>query len=237
MWSGPRNVSTAVMYSFAQRPDTAVIDEPLYGHYLSVTGAPHPGRDEVLAAMELDGNRVMSQLPRQSAGQPILFAKQMAHHLAGIDYGLLRDSQHFLLIRDPLEMLPSLARVLPSPRLEDTGLVCQVELFTALRSFGQDPFCIDARELLLDPGSILTQACKRLDLEFVPCMLQWPPGPRPEDGVWAPHWYANVHRSRGFAPWRAPSDPFPDTLRPLLHECRPYYQRLFDHALRAGDSP
>jgi len=237
MWSGPRNVSTAVMYSFAQRPDTAVIDEPLYGHYLRLTGARHPGRDEVMAAMELDGHRVMSELHRHPADPPIRFAKQMAHHLTGIDYELLRDSQHFLLIRDPVEMLPSLSRVLPAPRLEDTGLVGQVALLEKLRAFGQDPFCIDARVLLKDPATILAQACKRLDLEFLPCMLRWRPGPRPEDGVWAPHWYANVHRSRGFAQWKAPADPFPDALRPLLDQCRPYYQQLFASALRAGDTP
>lgn len=237
MWSGPRNVSTAVMYSFAQRPDTAVIDEPLYGHYLRLTGAPHPGRDEVLAAMELDGHRVMAELRRYAAGKPILFAKQMAHHLTGIDYELLRDAEHFLLIRDPIEMLPSLSKVLPTPRLEDTGLVGQVELLETLQAFGQDPFCIDARELLNDPATILARACDRLDLEFLPCMLEWPPGPRPEDGVWAPHWYANVHRSRGFAPWRAPPDTFPSALRPLLDQCRPYYQQLFARALRAGGTP
>lgn len=237
MWSGPRNVSTAVMYSFAQRTDTAVIDEPLYGHYLRLTGARHPGREEVMAAMAQDGQRVMSDLHRHPADPPIRFAKQMAHHLTGIDYELLRDSQHFLLIRDPVEMLPSLSRILPTPRIEDTGLVSQVELLEKLRAFGQDPFCIDARELLNDPATILAQACERLDLEFLPCMLHWPPGPRPEDGVWAPHWYANVHRSRGFAQWKAPADPFPDALRPLLDQCRPYYQQLFDRALRAGDTP
>lgn len=237
MWSGPRNVSTALMYSFAQRPDTAVVDEPLYGHYLHLSGADHPGREQVIAAMDLDGDRVLADLHRADRGRPVLFAKQMAHHLLGIDYRRLADSTNFLLIRDPVEMLPSLDRIVPEPGLADTGLKRQVELFEALESQGQKPFCIDARELLADPAGVLGQACERLGLEFLPAMLGWPSGPRPEDGVWAPYWYGNVHRSRGFKPWRPPSSPFPDSLRDLLDECRPYYQQLFASALRARGEP
>jgi len=237
MWSGPRNVSTALMYSFAQRPDTAVVDEPLYGHYLYVSGADHPGREEVIAAMELDGDRVLADLKRVDGGRPILFAKQMAHHLLGIDYRQLAASTNFLLIRDPVEMLPSLDKVIPEPGLGDTGLDRQVELFEALVDQGQQPFCIDARELLADPAGVLKQACDKLGLAFLPAMLSWSPGARPEDGVWAPYWYGNVHRSSGFKPWRPPSSPFPESLRDLLDECRPYYQQLFANALRARREP
>jgi len=240
MWAGPRNVSTAVMYSFAQRPDTLVVDEPLYGHYLNHSGADHPGRSEVLAAMDLDGERVMrglSQRGAHSRRHGVVFVKQMAHHLTGIDYALLEGSLNFLLIRDPVAMLPSLARVLDNPELKDTGLDRQVELLDRLQDFGQTPFCIDARELLIDPARVLAQACARLGIQFLPAMLAWPQGPRAEDGVWAPYWYRNVHRSRGFQPWREPSDPFPPELAGLLEECRPYYQRLYAEALRAREEP
>lgn len=234
MWSGPRNVSTALMYSFAQRPDTAVVDEPLYGHYLHRSGADHPGREQVIAAMETDGDAVLKNLVHRQAGRPVLFVKQMAHHLLDIDYRQLGPSTNFLLIRDPVEMLPSLAKVIPHPVLADTGLDRQVELFNALLGLGQQPFCIDARELRMDPASVLRQACARLDLAFRPAMLSWPAGPRPEDGVWAPYWYQNVHRSSGFQPWRPPDTPFPESLRGLLDQCLPYYQQLFAKALRAG---
>ncbi len=238
MWAGPRNVSTAVMYSFAQRPDTRVVDEPLYGYYLQHSGADHPGRKEILAAMDLDGERVMRELGQRGMRdqrRDVLFVKQMAHHLSGIDYALLETSLNFLLIRDPVEMLPSLARILDNPQLKDTGLDRQVELLDRLQNFGQTPFCIDARELLIDPAGVLTQACARLGIPFFPSMLTWPQGPRAEDGIWAPYWYRNVHRSRGFQPWRAPTNPFPPELDELLEECRPYYQRLYAKALRARE--
>ncbi|MGB5209337.1 MAG: sulfotransferase family protein [Gammaproteobacteria bacterium] len=240
MWAGPRNVSTAVMYSFAQRPDTEVADEPLYGHYLKNSGADHPGRAEILAAMDLDGERVMRELGQRgpaAEGRNVLFVKQMAHHLLGIDYRLLHHSLNFLLIRDPLEMLPSLARVLDKPELKDTGLDRQVDLLEHLEREGQTPFCVDARELLTDPEGVLIQACTRLGLPFSSSMLSWAPGPRAEDGIWAPHWYGNVHRSDGFHPWRAPNRPFPEELSGLLEQCQPYYQRLYAVALRAREKP
>ena len=236
LWSGPRNVSTALMYSFAQRGDTRVIDEPLYGHYLRVSGADHPGRDEVLAAMNCDGEAVMRDLLDSQARSPDvrLFLKHMAHHLVDIEPGFLRHTCNVFLVRDPREMLPSLTIQLPHAQLADTGLKRQWQLYEQLREIGQDPVVLDSRELLLDPAGVLAQLCERLALPFDDRMLRWEKGPIPEDGVWAPHWYHAVHESTGFAPYRAKRD-FPATLEPLLDECRPWYEKLFEHALLAGE--
>lgn len=232
LWSGPRNVSTALMYSFAQRSDISVVDEPLYGHYLRVTGAPHPANQEVIATMNCDGAQVMQELIEQQATKPSprLFLKHMAHHLVDLDLDFLRQTTNIFLIRDPRDMLPSLTVQLPQAILADTGLRRQWELFADLRSAGQAPVILDSRLLLLDPASVLEQLCHNLGLEFDTCMLSWDAGARPEDGVWAPHWYHAVHQSTGFAPYRPKKD-FPDALRELLRECQPWYARLFEHAL------
>jgi hypothetical protein len=236
LWSGPRNVSTALMYSFAERPDTRVVDEPLYAHYLAATGADHPGRDEVMASMSTDGNAVMHELLTRPLDRPVLFAKQMAHHLVGIDLRWLEGAHHMLLIRDPAEMLPSLAEVLGEVGLGDTGLDRQVALVRHLEAEGARPFCIDARQLLLDPPAVLAEACGRLGIEFLPTMLEWRRGPRPEDGVWAKHWYAGVHDSTGFRPWRASSRTLPPSMKDLHERCRVRYDFLFERAIRApGD--
>ena len=237
LWSGPRNVSTALMYSFAQRADMRVVDEPLYGHYLRITGAEHPGRDEVMAAMNCDGDAVMQDLLSQQAGDPSrrLFIKHMAHHLVAIDLGFLHDTCNVFLVRDPREMLPSLTIQVPHARLEDTGLKRQWDLFCDLRSAGQQPAVLDSRELLLDPDAVLRQLCKHLGHDFSPAMLRWPAGPRPEDGVWAPHWYHAVHKSTGFARY-TPKSAFPEDLESLLAECQPWYDQLYAHAIRARTS-
>lgn len=232
LWSGPRNVSTALLYSFAQRDDTRVVDEPLYGHYLLVSGAEHPGREEVLAAMETDGERVVREVILGPCDRPVLFLKQMAHHLLELDRGFLAETRNALLIRDPAEVLRSLVHQIPEPSLRDTGLPDQVRLLDDLEALGQEPLVIDSRELLLDPPAILAELCRGLGIPSQEAMLSWPAGPRPEDGVWAPHWYHNVHRSTGFAPYRPKTGPFPERLEPLLEECRPLYARLWRRALK-----
>jgi hypothetical protein len=221
------------MYSFAQRGDTQVLDEPLYGHYLRVSGADHPGRHEVLEAMETDGEAVVREVILGRCDRPVLFMKQMAHHLVDLDRDFLERTTNVLLIRDPQEVLKSLVNQLPRPTLADTGIAIQRDLLEQLRARGQNPPVIDSRELLLDPPGVLRKLCASLGIEFEEAMLSWEPGPRPEDGVWAPHWYKNVHRSTGFRPYRLRAGPFPEHLEPLLEECRPHYEELFASALRA----
>jgi hypothetical protein len=233
VWSGPRNVSTALMYSFRQRSDTVVLDEPLYGHYLKSTGAEHPGIREVLDARDNDGERVVREVILGPCERPIHFFKNMAHHLPGLRPTFLDSITNVLLIRDPTEMLPSLARQLDSPTLRDTGLREQDIILDSILARGDNPIVLDARELLLDPPGVLQRACASLGIPFQEAMLSWPAGPKPEDGVWAKHWYHNVHASTGFAPYSPPEKPFPARLEPLLGECLPYYARLQNYAITA----
>ena len=235
LWSGPRNVSTALMYSFAELQGVRVIDEPLYGHYLRVSGANHPGRDAIMAAMNCDGDAVMRNLLLQQADDPsrTLFVKHMAHHLIELDPGFLRSTNNIFLIRDPREMLPSLTIQLPHATLSDTGLRRQWELYTELVESGQHAIVLDSRELLLNPESVLRQLTLHLNIEFTSGMLTWKAGARDEDGVWAPHWYHAVHQSTGFAPYEAKTN-FPDHLQPLLNDCKPWYEKLYEQALRSN---
>lgn len=235
LWSGPRNVSTALMYSFAQRSDTRVVDEPLYGHFLRVTGTAHPGRDEVLAKVNCDGDAVMRGLlaEREEPGRKILFMKQMAHHLVDVDRDFMDRTSNVFLVRDPRQMLPSLTIQMPHAQLADTGLETQWRLYRDLAGLGQRPAVLDSRELLLDPRGVLAKLCAHLEIPFTENMLSWPAGPRPEDGIWAPHWYHAVHRSTGFSPYVEKKD-FPQQLEPLLERCQLWYDRLYEHAIRAG---
>ena len=227
-------MSTALMYSFAQHDGISVIDEPLYGHYLRVTGADHPGREEVLAAMNCDGDAVMRELIDDQTGDPSrrLFIKHMAHHLVDLDLGFLGHTCNILLIRDPREMLPSLTIQLPQAGLADTGLKRQWQLYADLVESGQRPAVLDSRELLLDPHGVMTRLCVHIGIEFTHDMLHWEAGSIAEDGIWAPYWYHAVHRSTGFAPYE-PKTGFPDSLQGLLRECKPWYDKLYEHAIRA----
>ena len=232
LWSGPRNVSTAVMYAFAQRGDTQVIDEPLYAHYLhtkygaEATNSTHPGTAEVLESMSTDATVVIRDVILGPCDKPVLFMKQMAHHLIEIDLSFLQETCNVFLIRDPREMLPSLMKVIGTPTLADTGLKTQHDLLRSLRAAGQSPPILDAQSLLEDPRGVLRQLCERLGLAFDVSMLSWETGGNPADGVWAPYWYTNVHRSTGFAPYRPKSEPFPSELTEVLSECSAYYKVL-----------
>ena len=234
LWSGPRNVSTALMYSFAQRADTLIVDEPLYGHFLRVTGADHPGREEVLAQVNTDGEVVMQTLLDTVAEKEVLFMKQMAHHLVEINQGFMRRTDNIFLIRDPQQMLPSLTIQLPHATLADTGLATQWQLYEQLCEMGQRPAILDSRELLLNPPAVLRKLCEHLQIDYTDDMLTWEPGARPEDGVWAPYWYHAVHTSSGFAAYVAKTD-FPDKLQDFLAQCSPWYDKLYAHALRSSD--
>jgi len=233
LWSGPRNISTALMYSFAQRDDTRVFDEPLYAHYLTHTDARnyHPGADAVIAAQDNDGSRVVCEILRGEHGKKVLFFKQMTHHLVELDWRFMRDMVNVILTRDPREMLPSYAQQVATPTLRDLGYAQHLELLEYLRTLGQEPPVLDARQTLCNPRHILGKLCARIAIPFDEAMLSWTAGPRPEDEVWAPHWYHQVHRSCGFQPYRPKTEPFPSELKPLLAESQPYYDQLLELAI------
>ncbi len=241
MWSGPRNISTAMMRAWGNRADTFVTDEPLYAHYLLKTGAPHPGAEEVMAHHETDWRKVVAWLtgglPQREAasGRSIWYQKHMAHHLLPeIDRVWLdaRGLTHAFLIRDPRDMLTSLVKHVPHPTLRDTGLPQQTEIFEHVwrTQGGRVPPVIDARDVLENPRGMLTLLCEALVAPFDEGMLRWPAGGRETDGIWAKHWYSSVEKSTTFEPYTSKNEPVPDGLQPLLRECTRYYERL--HTVR-----
>jgi hypothetical protein len=237
MWSGPRNVSTAFMRAWENRPDTIVVDEPFYAHYLAATGLDHPGREEVIAHHESDWRRVVeSLLAPLPAGVGILYQKQMSHHLLP-DMGRewLGSMTHGFLIRDPAPMLASLEDKLGRFDLDATGLPQQVEIFDfVVRTTGRVPPVVDSADLLAAPEAMLRALCAALGVPFSSRMLAWPAGPRATDGVWAKHWYDRVERSTGFEPAAATKAPnMRGRLAELDARCRPLYEKLRAHRLRA----
>lgn len=241
MWSGPRNISTAMMRSWGARPDAFVCDEPLYAHYLVATGARHhPGFAETVAAHETDWAKVVDWLTGPiPEGKTVFYQKQMAHHLLpGVGREWIDRLANVLLIREPREMLTSLLEFLPDPRPEDTGLPQQVELLGQLRrDLGVDPPILDARDVLDDPAGMLAALCTRLGLPFYEEMLQWPPGQRDTDGAWAPFWYDKVYRTTTFGSYRPKGDEVPERLLPVLRDCESLYAELHDQrmTLAPGD--
>jgi hypothetical protein len=235
MWSGPRNISTAMLRSWGNRPDTFVCDEPFYAYYLEATGRNHPGRDEVIAHGETDWRKVVAQLTGGvPAGKRIFFQKQMTHHLLPeIDRSWLGAVTNCFLIRDPAEVIVSYIKKNNDPALEDIGFVQQAEIFEWVRVHtGRIPPVVDARDVLENPGRILALLCEAVSIEFSDAMLSWPPGLRETDGIWAKHWYGEVENSTGFRqPARREPEPLPERLRDVHDRARECYDRLFQHRL------
>tara|TARA_B100000749_G_scaffold189958_1_gene147210 strand:+ start:934 stop:1599 length:666 start_codon:yes stop_codon:yes gene_type:complete len=221
------------MYAFRQRDDTTVFDEPIYAHYLRVTGREHPGRDEVLTSQNPDGEAVVRDLILGEHPTPVVFFKQMAQHVVQLDRAFLGRCRNLLLIRDPERVITSFAKNVPDVNVADTGLPIQVELLESILADGGDPIVIDSTALLAAPEAVLRTLCGRLGLAFDPGMLSWPAGPKPEDGVWAEHWYASTHRSTGFESGHPSTEPAPEHLREVVTEARPLYERLSEFALDA----
>lgn len=234
MWSGPRNISTAMMRAWENRTDTFVTDEPFYAYYLHETGIVHPGRDEVIQSQSTDWQQVAAWITGSVPNaRRIWYQKHMAHHLLphmGREW--LGNLSHGFLIREPREMLTSLVHNLPEPTVSDTGLPQQVELLELLiAATGQIPPVVDARDVLENPAGMLQALCAAFGVPFEERMLSWPPGRRETDGVWAPHWYAAVERSTGFQAYRPKPDPVPPSLEPVLAECELLYARLSAYRL------
>lgn len=238
MWSGPRNISTAMLRSFGNRPDCAVTDEPLYACYLSSTGAPHPMREEVIASQSSAWREVVAWLTGQIPdGKPIWYQKHMTHHLLDhIGRDWLDAVTSCFLIRDPRAVLASYARKREhAVALEDVGMLRQEVIFDEVvaRCGGSVPPVIDAADVLRAPERTLRLLCAAIGIEFDAAMLTWPPGRRATDGVWAAHWYGAVEQSTGFQPSRPPPARLPDELEAIAEECMPAYRRLRRHALGA----
>ena len=239
MWSGPRNISTAMMRAFDARPDCAVSDEPFYAAYLKATDLIHPLRDEVIRSQPTDPHAVAAaMIGPVPSGKPVWYQKHMTHHMvAGFDRGWTDRCANAFLIRSPEAVLASYHRVREDFTLDEIGLPTQVELFfRAGDRLGHTPPVVESRDVLDDPEGALTALCAALGLAFDPAMLAWAPGRRATDGVWAPAWYNAVERSTGFAPPTAAEptfDDLPDALKPLAERARPLYETLAAHKLTA----
>jgi len=234
MWSGPRNLSTAMMRSFGSRSDAFVSDEPFYGCFLKASGADHPMRDEVIAAMDCDWGSVMRSLSgTPPSDQLVWYQKHMWHHMVGpIGYEDFDGFTHAFLIREPERMIASYLRKRESAAFEDFGLERQAEFFECEADrLGQAPPVIDANDVLANPEAVLSGLCENLDIPWERIMLAWPPGRRETDGPWAPHWYAAVEASCGFGPPETDPVDLPDDARRLADRCRPYYERLAAHRI------
>ena len=234
MWSGPRNLSTALMYAFAQRGDCAVWDEPFYAAYLEATGLNHPMRDAVIAAGEPDPDRVAAACKGPvPGGLAIHYQKHMTHHMiAGFPRAWMRACTNVFLIRHPARVVASYAKQREGATAADLGFIQQAELFDEVAAWsGTTPIVIDSDDIRADPEAALTRLCTALGLAFTRRMLRWPAGGNPADGAWAPHWYAAVHRSTGFAGAEGPLPALGGRYAELVEGAMPLYERLRQHAI------
>ena len=235
MWSGPRNISTAMMRAFENRPDTIVSDEPFYAHYLYKTGLEHPGKEEIIASQSTDWNEVactcIGDIPDS---KPIWYQKHMAqHNLEGCDLFWITRVTNCFLIRDPKQVIASYGKRFPVENERLLGFVQQAELLKMVEdSAGETPPILDSKDILMDPEGMLKKLCNRIGIEFSDKMLNWPAGKRDSDGVWAPHWYNRVEESTGFKPYSEKEIELDDTLIPIYEKCMVHYETLWKKRIR-----
>ncbi|MFD1344031.1 sulfotransferase-like domain-containing protein [Litorisediminicola beolgyonensis] len=228
MWSGPRNLSTAMMYAFAARGDCHAVDEPFYAAYLARTGKDHPMRDEILASQPQDPRAVIDALTGPvPGGKPVAYHKHMAQHMIpGIPRDWIAGCTNVFLIRHPARVLASFAAKYENPTLDDIGFLQQQALFDELRAAGERAVVIDSADIRRDPEAMIRVLCDAIDLTFDPAMLSWPEGGHPADGVWARVWYGAVHRSTGFAGPEGDLPQVTGALAPMVAAALPAYDAL-----------
>jgi hypothetical protein len=234
MWSGPRNISTAMMRAWGNRDDTVVVDEPFYAYYLKVTGIEHPGADEVVATSETDWRKIVTHLTGPIAsGKRIFFQKQMTHHLLPeIDHEWLGAVTNCFLIRDPREVISSYIKKREDPALEDLGFVQQAEIFDFVRTrTNAVPPVVDAKDVLQDPERTLRLLCQAIGVEFSKSMLSWPPGLRGTDGIWAKYWYGEVAKTTSFQPYSPRHLELPEKFGEAYERSRDCYEKLYQYRL------
>ncbi len=234
MWSGPRNLSTAMMYAFAARGDCAVMDEPFYAAYLAATGLDHPMRDAVIAAQPTDPAAVAATCTGPNPdGKLHSYQKHMTlHMIPAFDHSFMDELTNVFLIRHPARVIASYARKRESPTLADIGFVQQAQLFDRLSDrLGHPPLVISAEDIRANPAQCLSALCAALGIPFSQAMLHWPKGPKSYDGVWAPHWYNAVHQSTGFEDPEGPLPDLPPAYQLLADQALPAYHHLAAHKL------
>jgi Sulfotransferase domain len=233
MWSGPRNISTAMMYAFGNRPDCEAWDEPFYGFSLATKGNDHPMRDEIISSMETDWHKLTVKCTTPSA-KPLLYQKHMTHHmLDGHDRSFILQLSNAFLIRKPESVLASYTQKWADVDLDAIGFRQQAEIFDLVaQHLGKAPPVVDSEDILTDPRGTLQRLCAACEIQFDEAMLHWPKGPKSFDGVWAPHWYNAAWASTGFAPQPTKSVTLPAALQVIAEQAQPFYTQLKQHALR-----
>jgi hypothetical protein len=236
MWSGPRNISTAMMRSFENRSDTEVVDEPFYAYYLKESGSPHPMAAEVLASQSQDYMTVVKQLTEVGGEASIQYQKQMTHHLgADEDLSWTAELINCFLIRDPAEVIASYTQSRGVCSAQDIGIIRQWQIYQQVQALtGQALPIVDANDVLQNPERILTALCAKIGIPFQPKMLSWPPGSRRSDGVWHPHWYASVKASTGFAAYVAKTVSLDTQQREVYAAVKPYYAELYARRIQGA---
>jgi len=229
MWSGPRNISTAMMRSFENRKDTIVIDEPFYAYYLKKSDLVHPGKDQILKSQNNNWHEVVEQITSELPdGATIYYQKHMAHHIfPNNDIGWVKSFKNCFLIRHPKEVIISYSKKNKIKNASDLGFIQQVQLFKKIKNItGTTPAIFDSMDILLDPKVLLKKLCKYLEIEFSNKMLKWPKGIRDTDGVWASHWYKNVINSDGFKPYNKRNENLNINQIKLFEESMDHYNYL-----------
>ena len=229
--SSPRNVSTALMYSFAQRKDTIVMDEPFYAHYLKNCQLEHPGMNQIIEKCETDPEKIIQDILKYKKTKKILFIKNMAHHIAKLNIDFIVGMKNIFFIRNPLQLITSFAKVIANPGMDDIGIETIYQIYSQYKD--DQSMVLDSGALLKDPTSVLVKLCNGLDIPFDESMMQWPAGPKTYDGIWAEYWYENVHKSTGFSKQRATDRTLADRYLPLYKSVLPYYDELFKHSIKA----
>lgn len=235
LWSSPRNISTAFMYSWAQRNDTFVIDEPFYGYYLKTTQANHPGKDEIIASMQCDADQVIKDVILAAYQKPIVFIKHMTHHTINLNTDFMGEVINLFFIRDPKKIIASYAQVIEQPVMQDIGMKMQYDFYIKAISNNYKTIVLDSDELLKNPADVLKKLCATIGIDFDESMLNWKTGARKEDGIWAKYWYDNVHRSTGFERQQTSERVLPEYLIPLYDESKPYYDYLKKFSIMAAE--
>ena len=226
----PRTLSTALMYSFAQRKDTDVIDEPFYANYLMRTGREHPGRKEILKSQSADLNTQIQGF--EKGGSEHVFVKNIAHHLHQLDLNYLQEYRNILYLRDPRRILTSISKIIPNPTLLDIGIEVLFKVMNSLQREGRSFVVLNSSDLMAKPIETLYILCHHLNIPFDEAMLSWPAGPKPYDGIWAEHWYTSLHQTTEFGEENISQDPLPPHLEDLCAEATFYYDKIIPHALK-----
>ncbi len=232
MISGPRNLSTAMMYSFNHRTDFNAIDEPFYAYYLKRTDVDHPAKKLILESQSSNWSDVISEILAKAEKNKYLFVKNMAHHLLEDDLSFLKSCKNFFLIRNPKQLIASFSQVISNPSIDDIGLKHEFELFEYVSRF-QNPVVLDSGELLKNPEQVLKKLCVALEVPFDDQMLHWPKGEKNEDGIWAPYWYKNVHQTTGFQKQKTSSRILDKRFDSLYANAKIFYDQLFTHSIKA----